>query len=397
MPDDIRIGVIGLGSRGIYLADSFNKQRGARVTALCDRNEKRFDMALERMGDATVPCYTASAALLAEADVDAIVVATHDKAHAANGCEVLAAGKHLFMEKPMAQTVDDCDALIRAWQSTESVFMIGLELRHCSVCEDMKAIVDRGDIGRVHLGYAVDNVSVGGQYFFHDALRRKDFVGNLLLQKGTHTIDIMNWLIDSQPTRVYAEGGTDVFGGRAANDKRCGDCDEAATCPYFMEHTFTWDYGETTSRGDDFCVYAEEVDIEDNTMVTVRYESGAKMTYLECHFTPDYNRHFTLIGDKGRLYGFYNNEQEFQIEVTYRHSKRKDIIHSEKRVGGHGGSDPRIQAEFIRLVQEGASCCPGIIGARNSAAIGWAAGKASEDGMPVALPPAPLPYAPEFA
>src|SRR5690606_29444659 len=116
--------------------------------------------------------------------------------------------------------------------------------------------------------------------------------------------------IGSQPVRVYAEGGLDVFGRTEPADKRCRDCDRNDRCPYNMPRQFMWDYGVTTSQRDDLCVWGDDVDIEDNTIVTVRYASGAKMTFVECHFSPDYNRHFTLIGDKGRVYGFYNNEQD---------------------------------------------------------------------------------------
>ncbi len=386
----VGIGVLGLGARGIYLAQSFNQTPGARVVAICDRNERRFELTKQKAALPEVRTYGDFAAMLADPQVQAVVIATHDQAHAEHGCQALAAGKHVFLEKPMAQTIADCDRLISAWQQTNTVFMVGLELRYCSVCQDMKSIIDRGDIGDIKLGYAVDNVSVGGQFFFHDNLRHKDFVGNLLLQKGTHTIDLMNWFIGSSPVRVYAEGGLDVFGGGEAPEKRCRDCEIKTTCPYHMPRQFMWDYGSTTSQREDLCVYGADVDIEDNTIVTVRYANGARMTYIECHFTPDYNRHFTLIGTRGRIYGFYNNQQDFRIEVTYRHSTRKDVIYSEKREGGHGGSDPIIQAEFVRRVRAGERCCPGMIGARDSAAIAAAAGHAMETGMPTVIPACPL-------
>lgn len=78
----------------------------------------------------------------------------------------------------------------------------------------MKKILNRGDIGEVRIAYAVDNVSVGGNYYFHDRQRRADYIVSLVLEKGTHTLDLMNWFIDAQPLKVYAEGGRDVFGGQ---------------------------------------------------------------------------------------------------------------------------------------------------------------------------------------
>jgi len=387
--ETIGIGVVGLGGRGVYLGRAFDDDPRARVVALCDINPERLEQARTVFGGGR-RYHRDLCDMLTDTAVDAVVVATHDAAHGANGVQVLQADKHLFLEKPMAQTIEECDAMIEAWATSDVVFMVGLELRYCSLAEAMKEILDRGAIGTVKTAYAVDNVSVGGNYYFHGPKRRQDFVRSLVLEKGTHTLDLMNWFVGSHPRRVYAEGGLDVFGGDAPNDKHCRDCAEAATCPYYVSATFTMDYGQVLYDKDDYCVYAQECDTHDNTVVTVRYENGCKMSYIECHFTPDYSREFTLIGTAGRMYGFYNNEQEFRIEITYRHSDRRDVIYPEKRHGGHGGGDPRIQDEFLRRVSVGQACCPGVVGARDSAAIAIAAHEAEARGVPVTIPPLPV-------
>ncbi len=393
--EQISLGVVGLGGRGVYLASAFDADPRARVVAVCDRDPMRLDQARRALGAEGRAFYASLTDMLADPAVQGVIVATNDAAHGANGVEVLGAKKHLFLEKPMAQTIAECDAMIEAWQTAGVVFMVGLELRYCSLCEAMRAALDAGTIGDVKLAYAVDNVSVGGNYYYHGAKRRQDFVKTLVLEKGTHTLDLMNWFIGAHPQRVYAEGALDVFGGDAPNDKRCRSCDDRADCAYYVASEFTMDYGQVLRDNDDLCVYAQECDTHDNSVVSVWYDNGAKMSYLECHFTPDYSREFTLIGTKGRMVGFYNNEQEFRIEVTYRHSSRRDLIYPEKRPGGHGGGDPRIQDEFLRLVHAGAPACPGVLGARNSAAIAIASHDAILRGAPVMIPPAPvagLPY-----
>ena len=243
----------------------------------------------------------------------------------------------------------------------------------------------------MRLAYAVDNVSVGGNYYYHDRRRLREYIVSLLLEKGTHTLDLMNWFIGAHPSRVYAEGGLDVFGGEEPNDKRCRDCDEKGRCPYYVSYEgFQMDYGQVLFMKEDYCVYAQEADVHDNSIVTVRYDNGAKLCYVECHFTPDYSREFTLIGTKGRMYGFYNNEQDFRIELTYRHSPRKEVLYPEKRPGGHGGGDPMIQKEWLDRIERGDPACPGVSGARDSAAIAIAATHAAHEGEPVTLPPSPL-------
>jgi len=286
----------------------------------------------------------------------------------------------------MAQTIDDCDQILRTWEKSKSTLMVGLELRYCTLCQEIRRLLDKGEIGDVKLGTAVDNVSVGGQYYYHNKRRRKEFTRSLMLEKGTHTLDLMNWFIGSNPIRVFGEGGLDVFGGNERNDKRCLHCKDKGTCPYFIDRgRLVMDYGEQV-RISDGCVWANEIDVDDNSAITVRYENGAKMTYVECQFTPDYNRHFTLIGNKGRLYGFYNNKQQFVIRVQKRHCAKIDEYYPPKSEGGHGGGDPRILDEFISRALKNEYSCVGTLDARNSAAIAIAAAESCETHLPVAIP-----------
>ena len=162
------------------------------------------------------------------------VVASSDHAHYDNALQALKHRKHVLLEKPMAQTVEQCDGLVRAWHShaKDRVFMVGLELRHCTLFTRMRELLDEGVIGHVVMGQAIDNVSVGDKYFYHNMYSRKSFVRSLLLQKGVHTIDLVNWFMDSRPSKVYAVGGLNVYGGQAPEDSAAPTCDEADSCPH---------------------------------------------------------------------------------------------------------------------------------------------------------------------
>ena len=386
MKHKVTIGVVGLGGRGLYLGyRCFANNPRSTLVASCDMNTRRLDEVRAKFGD-SVATYDNLDEMLANPDVEAVVVATPDHAHAENAVAALNAGKHVFLEKPMAQTIEDCDAILDTWQRARTVLLVGLELRYCSLCQEMRRIIDRGDIGEIKCGFAVDNVSVGGQYYYHGRRRKKDYIVSLMLEKGTHSLDLVNWYAGSPPVRVYAEGDLDVFGGDEPNDKQCRDCDRRDTCPYFIDHErFKMDYG-VVIQTEDKCVYARECEVEDNCVVVIRYENGAKMSYTECHFTPDYSREFTFIGDKGRMYAFYNNEQEFKIRVTYRHSDKVDEYFPPKIPGGHGGGDPRIQEEFLDRVLSGEPSMSGALDARNSAAIAIAATESVETRRPVDIP-----------
>ena len=386
MANELNVAVAGMGGRGRYLGRAFDQHPNTHLVAVCDVSDTALGLAREAFGDG-ISYYADQEEMYAKADFQVGVVASWDPAHRENAVTFLQHRKHVYLEKPMAQTIADCDAILRAWEASGKTLMVGLELRYCTLSQEMRRLLDAGEIGEVKMGMAEDNVSVGGQYYFHNNRRRKAFIRSLMLEKGTHTLDLMNWFIGSNPVRVFGEGGLDVFGGDAPNDKRCRDCEEKGTCPYFMKtEGFVMDYGAALKKSQDGCVWAQEVDVDDNAVITVRYENGAKMTYTECHFTPDYNRHFTLIGDKGRLYGFYNNEQEFVIRVQKRHSRKVDEYHPPRSAGGHGGGDPRILEEFVGRALRDEHSCHGALDARNSAAIAIAAAESCETHAAVEIP-----------
>ena len=389
----VKLGILGMGPRGIWFgAKAFARHdERAEIVAFCERDPGQMAYAVQQTGLEGVRQYAQLDDLLADPEVAAVVNCTDDPDHAATAVPVLAAGKHLYLEKPMAQTIADCDRIIAAWEQSPVVFMVGLELRYCSLCREMRQLIDRGDIGDIKLGMVVDNVSVGGNYYFHGRDRREAYVNSLMLEKGTHSLDLANWFVGAHPRSVYCSGGLDVFGGTEANDKRCRDCDRGPNCPYCVASKgLVMDYGAVVREPEDLCVYAREVDVDDNSIILVDYDNGARLTYVECHFTPEYTREFTFVGDRGKMVAHYDNEQNFVITITRRHSDRREVYRPARVPGGHGGGDPMIIRQFIDLVERGEPCAPGVAGARDSAAIAVAALQSRKQQAPVSIPPVSL-------
>jgi predicted dehydrogenase len=382
----IGIGLLGTGNRGVYFGGAyFGKHPDCEIVGLCDIRPESLAFAKEKLGD--IPATESLEQFLQLPGLDAVVICSNDHAHTEHTIASLKAGKHVYLEKPMAQSIEDCDLMAQAGLEAKRVFMVGLELRYCSLMEDMKRLISSGEIGDIKLGNVIDNVSVGGDYYYHGPRRRKDYVKSLILEKGTHSLDLANWLIDASPVKVYCSSGLDVFGGSAPNDKRCRTCDETASCAYYVDNRkgLEMDYGGVRLK-DDLCVYAEEIDTHDNGIVLVDYDNGARLSYLESHFTPEYTREFMFTGTKGKITGFYNNEQDFKITIMKRHSKEVQTYYPERRSGGHGGGDTSIVRTFVDLIKNGEPAMPGIWGARDSAAIAIAATESAETGLPVSIP-----------
>jgi predicted dehydrogenase len=98
----------------------------------------------------------------------------------------LKAGYDTLLEKPMAQTIKECDAMIAAWKKSGAVFMVGLELRYCTLCQEMKAILERGEIGGSR------SVALG-VFAAHTTTE---------IVKAAHRVAVMIVLLHTSPVRV---------------------------------------------------------------------------------------------------------------------------------------------------------------------------------------------------
>jgi predicted dehydrogenase len=255
----------------------------------------------------------------------------------------------------------------------------------------MRELLDEGRIGEVKIGHAFDNVSVGGWYFFHNPHAQKAFYRSLLLQKACHSLDLLNWFMGSAPVRVYATGGQAFYGRLEDPSLRCRDCRKASTCPYFVRAKSVLDYGAAVETAD-YCVWSKEMDLDDHAVLSITYASGAKATFHECQFTPEYSREFWLVGTKGKMYGYYDNPGRFLVRIEYSHDARdRERRFEECRPphtgGGHGGGDNRLRDEFYRRIVKNDPPTEAISSAYYSTALALCAAESIETGAVVNIPP----------
>ena len=386
----IKTAVIGLGGRGLYFAKMYSGEDhpGFKLTAVCDKDPGCLVKVRNRFGE-SISYYDDMHTMLAEADVDAVIVATNDPDHVAPTIAALEAGKHVMVEKPLCQTVEDAKAMIAMANTAPGIFMIGFELREVSVFRRMKQLLDDGRIGEVKIGHAFDNVSVGGNYFFHDPRKQRAFYKSLLLQKASHSLDLLNWFMNSDPIKIYGIGGLDFYGGKEDPKLRCRDCSKYDQCPYAVDYRgFHMDYDAVIEK-EDYCVWSRAMDLDDNSELCISYANGGKATFHECHFTPEYSREFWLTGTKGKLYGYYDNPGHFliRIEDSYTSERRTEELRPPYEGGGHGGGDPNLREEFHRRIVENDPPLEAIASAYYSTALAICAEESIETGLPVKIPP----------
>ncbi len=143
--EKVRIGLIGVGNVARLHARGYKESPNAELYALCDVNEKTLQ---QRMGEwSAKKAYANYNELLADPSVEAVEVITPHHLHAPIGIAALDAGKHLSMQKPMAISVEECDALIAAAHRSGRIFRVFENFRYYPPLLRAKALLDSGAIG----------------------------------------------------------------------------------------------------------------------------------------------------------------------------------------------------------------------------------------------------------
>jgi predicted dehydrogenase len=195
-----RIGVVGLGYWGPNLARNFDRLPDAELAWLCDES----DEARERFGRAFPAARTTAVIdeLLGDESLDAVALATPVPTHAALACRVLEAGKHCFVEKPLAQSVEEGERVVDAARAADRLLMVGHLLEYHPGVEKMNALVESGELGEVRYIYS-NRLNLG-------QLRRDE---NALWSLGAHDVSVILRLAAEEPYECRATGESYVNEG----------------------------------------------------------------------------------------------------------------------------------------------------------------------------------------
>ena len=377
----MRLGMIGTGGRG-DMYKHWMKDPRVEVVAGADVDPQARESFAKDLPDAFVT--DDYRAVLARADVDTVAVCTPDWLHCEHAVAALEAGKHLFCEKPLAITIDDCDAILRACKASGKRMMVGFNMRYASFVTKMKELVDAGAIGEIKTVWTRHFVSRGGEFYYHDWHANRKNTTGLLLQKASHDIDVMHWICGSHTVRTAAFGKLMYYGGDMPNDLRCRNCDIREGCP---EEAAKWG-----RKYDDMCAFRKEVDVEDVSMMVMDYANGIQAAYQQCHFSPEYERNYTFIGTEGRI---ESDEPHGKVRLWRREAgvsvvEPTEVHDCPSRFGGHGGADPQIAEDFVAMVIDGVAPRAPAVAGRWSVAAGVCATESLRNGgTPVDIPPLP--------
>ncbi|MGO9753774.1 MAG: Gfo/Idh/MocA family protein [Solirubrobacteraceae bacterium] len=198
--DTVRIGVAGLGYWGPNLARNFAAQQGCELSWCCDASERARARVAPLFPQARLAEDLQE--LLDDPELDAVALATPVPAHADQAVRVLAAGKHCFVEKPLAQSVADAERAVAAAKSAERTLMVGHLLEYHPGVRKLKELADSGELGEIYYIYG-NRLNLG-------KLRADE---NALWSLGAHDVSVVLHLAGEEPAEVVARGESYVRPG----------------------------------------------------------------------------------------------------------------------------------------------------------------------------------------
>jgi predicted dehydrogenase len=309
-----KLAIIGTGTIGqehMYVATLLGR---AQVYGIYDSQSHSMDVAEENFklySDNGLLRYPSLNAACNDSDVDAIIICTPNYTHFEVLSVAMESGKPIFLEKPMATSLEDARRIVQAGDIYPSFIQIGLQYRYKSqYVEAFYEALQRESIGAIKTislsEYRPPFLDKVGQWN-----KFSEKTGGTLVEKCCHYFDLMNIIADSRPKRVYASGG------QAVN---------------FL----------------DFSKDSHPSDIDDHAFVVVDYENGIRGNFTLNMFCHQFTEEMVLCGEKGRLitnevFNFHQQQSStatFAIELGEAGaSRRSDVTYPrEIEKSGHHGA-----------------------------------------------------------
>ncbi len=233
----VNLGLIGAGGRGTYVMTEFQKDAGVRVGSICDVYEPNLERALgvvKKAQSESAKAVRRYQDVLADKSIDAVLIATPEHWHHRMVLDALAAGKDVYVEKPLCQTPEQGVELVAAERKTKQIIQVGMQRRSYDLYMQGREIIAAGTLGNVRMvrSWWLNNQVAGGpgaplegkldweqwqgpaarhsldpQRFRHWRLY-SDYAGGIVADQGAHVFDGIHMLMNaSYPLSVTAAGG----------------------------------------------------------------------------------------------------------------------------------------------------------------------------------------------
>ena len=376
----VRIVLIGAGDRGTTYANlGAESCPEMEIVAVADPDPVRRNYIRDKFGLDEESCFEWGEDLLRLPKMaDAAIIATQDKMHYHLAMAAIDKGYHLLLEKPVAPTPKEClDISNEAIKKGVHVIVCHV-LRFTPFFRLLKNIIDSGRIGKVinmvHVE-CVGNVHQSHSYVRGNWCNTKES-SPMILAKSCHDIDIIQWLLNEECTRVHSFGSLTYFrfenmpGG--ATEYCYQGCPAEASCPYsalkiYKQRNFPSFVKTATKKHEPTdedieraitetnygkCVFRCDNDVVDHQVVNLEYGSGSTVSFTMSAFTQG-GRKVRIMGTKGEINAEMSSDHITLFDFDTRKTERifiAEAIRDEEISGGHGGGDRGIIRSFCQFL-----------------------------------------------
>ncbi len=379
------IGIVGFGKRSKDGLCKSMRNYGAiegndsfRVVAIADvRPEEELRAGLEEIGFGDARIYKTPEEMYENEKLDGIIIGTRCSLHTKMAVINAKYGIPVLLEKPVATTEEDLEALRAICPEMDAKTVVSFPLRCSPLALKTKEIIDSGILGKISQIQAINNVPYARCYY-HEWYHDDKETGGLFLQKATHDLDLIQFLLSDtlKPVMISATESKLIFKGDMPAGLRCRDCDKMDTCPESTKNVAS--YGEKTP--DDCCCFAVDTGNHDSASIMVQYENGMHAVYSQ-----------NFVARKGagrrgaRIIG-YNATVEFDfntkcIDIFYHNEEKHEHIDMKEQCAtSHGGGDLIMVRAFVNIMEGKKSTTPLSLGIL-SAHLCLAARKSAEENV----------------
>ena len=387
-----RFAFVGTGGRALSFVEPLvtTYRDTNELVAICDLSPARLayynEMLAGVWGYHAVPAYPAARfdELLRTEKPDTVFVCSVDSTHHDYIVRALHAGCDVITEKPLTIDAARCRAILEAQRATGRRVRVAFNYRWAPFRTRVKEVIASGVIGKVrsvNLEYLLDT-NHGADYFRRWHAHAAES-GTLLVHKGTHHFDLVNWWLDAIPAQVFAYGGLVFYGRKNAEARGDGALTvyprytghpEAKTDPFYLDLDESEPFRKIYRAGEadsgyirDRNVFRDDIDIYDQMSLNVRYRTGEVLTYSLVCYSPREGMRVCVNGDRGRLeyhefIGTHMNRavrpKDFKLDQkpgaeaegewirVFPHFKPSYLVPVPPGTGAHGGADEILNRSF---------------------------------------------------
>lgn len=371
----VKFGIIGCGGRILHLGRNLNEYEGVELKGVWDPSMcNARDLLNQIRGENQGTIYHSYEELLADQELEWVMIGSPNVFHAEQIISAFKAGKHVFSEKPIAIAMDELLAIKKAHETSQKLFATGFTLRYATIYREAKKILESKVLGEIISVNGSENILPDhGSYIMSNWRRLKELSGPHILEKCVHDMDLLNWLIDSVPVQISAFGGNSMFVPK-----------NNAIYEAHHEQFGAWDNMwpvEKYEQGDSNPFMSDKT-IEDHVVAIMKFANNVHVQFqaTTSNVIPERRLYFSCT--QGNLI-----VELYSGKLIYKKLGDQDLTEVDLVGGGHGDGDYFIVKELMESMVEGKiPVCSGEEGIR-SAVVGLGIEEARVSGTVVDLTP----------